>query len=225
MVWGKPSGRCGRLSRVSVGLMVFGVLAFSGPALAACGARDVPASPGAAVGVATSGAHGEAGTPSVAPAVTATVGPTVTAAVPAAEAIGTRTAPTIEAAATALAPTAAAASTMDAILAGTPATTTAGQLATAGGSVYAQYCAVCHGEQGQGVIGPALVGPAASFSTFRTAQELLTFDSAMMPLSNPGSLTPQQYVEVVAWILVENGYVSMDAPMSRASFGAISLTR
>ncbi len=215
MIEGKSSGGRSSAVRVSIGVMLFGILAFSGLTLVACGGTSAPAVPAGALGASTPAA-------TAAPA-TVTIGPTVTAAVPTAEAIGTTTAPTIQAAATMLAPTAIAAATMAAGSTSTP--TAAGQLATAGKAVYTTSCAVCHGDQGQGVIGPALVGPAANFQSFKNAQDLLTFISVMMPKTSPGSLTPQQYMEVTTLILVDDGFVSKDAPINNASFEGISLTR
>ena len=161
--------------------------------------------------------------PAATTAATATVAPAVASAIPTAEAIGTKTAPTVQAAATALAPTAVAAATAAAGAAGAP--TTAGQLADAGKTVYSTSCAVCHGNEGQGRIGPALAGPAANFSPFKNAQELLTFVSAKMPLTSPGSLTPQQYMDVVTFALVTNGVVSRNQPLTAASLEGIKLSK
>jgi mono/diheme cytochrome c family protein len=97
-----------------------------------------------------------------------------------------------------------------------PAVYTADQ-AAAGAGVYAQACAVCHGPVLEGIAAPALKG-----DTFRemaqaqqlTAETLLTVTVQTMPQSNPGSLTPDQYNQVTAYILQQNGYPAGDTPVT-----------
>lgn len=89
-----------------------------------------------------------------------------------------------------------------------PAVYTAAQ-ATAGAAVYSAQCGACHGGALEGVAGPALKGD--QFKAMATAQGLngLTLHqviSQSMPQTDPGSLTPDQYNEVVAYILQQNGY-------------------
>src|SRR5678816_3166849 len=83
-----------------------------------------------------------------------------------------------------------------------PALYTADQ-ATAGAAVYSQACAACHGAQLEGVAAPALKG--ANFGEMATAQSL-TVDALLdviantMPQSDPGSLKPDDYAAVTAYI-------------------------
>jgi polar amino acid transport system substrate-binding protein len=81
--------------------------------------------------------------------------------------------------------------------------------AQAGGIAYSRYCASCHGASLEGGAGPALKGTmftqlAAAQSL--TAQALLNVIVQTMPQSEPGSLAPEQYAAVVAYLLQENGY-------------------
>ena len=77
-------------------------------------------------------------------------------------------------------------------------------------------CAACHGQQLEGVAAPALKGPA--FGEMATAQAL-TADALLdviantMPQSDPGSLKPDDYNAVTAYILQQNGYPSGSAPL------------
>jgi len=89
-----------------------------------------------------------------------------------------------------------------------PALYTADQ-ATAGAAIYAQSCGACHGAQLEGVAAPALKGDvfgqmAAAQSL--TAQALLDVVANTMPQSDPGSLKPDEYAAVTAYILQQNGY-------------------
>ncbi len=227
MIKGKLSLRWNSVERVAVGLTAVGALTILGLTVAACG-PGAPAAPTAATVatqvVGTVAAAATAVSPTVSAAATA-IAPAAGAAAATAEAIGTKTAPTVAAAATALAPTAAAAATAAASAVGTATATTAGQLADAGQSVYVSTCAVCHGAQGEGKIGPALWGPNSNYGTFTSAQDLLTFIAYRMPLTHPGSLTPEQAMDVTAYLLVQDGLVQRNASLSNASFGGIQLKK
>lgn len=100
-----------------------------------------------------------------------------------------------------------------------PALYTAAQ-ASAGGAVFAQQCATCHGAQLEGVAGPALKGVAfhqMAAAQSLNAQSLLTVVSQSMPQDNPGSLTQDQYDAVVAFILQQNGYPAGTAALAATS--------
>ncbi len=170
-------------------------------ATAACGGS--PAAPTAAPTTAVKSATQPAATTGAALAPTAAA--VVTSGGPPAAA-ATTLAPTGVAVGTSVAPGAAA---------------TAGQLADAGKSVYADNCARCHGDQGQGVTGPALIGPSASYGRFSNADQLLSYISTAMPMDHPGSLTPQQYLQVTAYLLVQNNILQPGASMS--NLGSVPL--
>jgi polar amino acid transport system substrate-binding protein len=102
-----------------------------------------------------------------------------------------------------------------------PALYTADQ-ATAGAAVYSQSCAACHGPQLEGVAAPALKG--AAFGEMATAQSL-TVDSLLdviintMPQSDPGSLKPEDYAAVTAYILQQNGYPAGTTALAKGAAG------
>jgi mono/diheme cytochrome c family protein len=77
--------------------------------------------------------------------------------------------------------------------------------ATAGKAVYDASCASCHGAQLQGVSAPPLVGKGFSVSALTLSQfhQLVTTE---MPFDNPGSLKPEQYADVIAYVLAANCY-------------------
>jgi len=102
---------------------------------------------------------------------------------------------------------------------GTPADT----LATSGEEVYAAECAECHGEQGEGLIGPALIGDRAKLANYGTAQGVYDYVHTTMPQDAPGSLTDQQYLEVVSFLLLQNAFIQGNTPISEEGLGDISL--
>lgn len=102
-----------------------------------------------------------------------------------------------------------------------PALYTADQ-ATQGAAVYSQACAACHGAQLEGVAAPALKG--SNFGEMSTAQGL-TVDALLdviantMPQSDPGSLKPDEYAAVTAYILQQNGYPAGSAALAKGAAG------
>jgi len=94
--------------------------------------------------------------------------------------------------------------------------------AQAGVAVYSQACAACHGQQLEGVAAPALKGEA--FGEMATAQGL-TADALLdvivntMPQSDPGSLKPDDYNAVTAYILQQNGYPSGSTALAKGAAG------
>jgi mono/diheme cytochrome c family protein len=91
-----------------------------------------------------------------------------------------------------------------------PALYTAEQ-AEKGALAYYQNCAMCHGPsldgQPAGFSGPALKGanfadPSYDFHV----KDIFNFVAKLMPAATPGSLTPEQDVQVMAFLLQQNGY-------------------
>ncbi len=59
----------------------------------------------------------------------------------------------------------------------------------------------------EGVSGPALTGKLfASDKANLSVGDILTFIAVNMPATQPGSLPPDDYVQVMAYILQQNGY-------------------
>lgn len=88
--------------------------------------------------------------------------------------------------------------------------------AAEGAKLYAKHCAKCHGDAGQGKKGPAVVGkdalpldPPAKAKVrktqFHTAQDVAAFVAEKMPANKPGSLTADQYYDILAFDLKANG--------------------
>jgi mono/diheme cytochrome c family protein len=103
------------------------------------------------------------------------------------------------------------------------------QQAHAGVAVYAHSCLQCHGADLQGTAGPAVAGTAflktAKFDGW-TLADVRTTVFENMPFSNPGSLTPKQYANVMAFLLASSCYPAGPKPFpqsEQASFASIKL--
>lgn len=90
-----------------------------------------------------------------------------------------------------------------------------------GKAIYAMTCAGCHGEKAEGgAAGPTLSGPDFT-NGYKdgSAGALLNKISQDMPSNAPGSLEPQQYADVFAYILSVNKYPAgqTEAPKDAAA--------
>lgn len=75
-----------------------------------------------------------------------------------------------------------------------------------------QQCAACHGVRLEGRYGPPLSGPRFLGKWGgRSAEELRAFIATQMPLGRAGTLSPQQTLELVAYILQANGLARAEA--------------
>lgn len=110
--------------------------------------------------------------------------------------------------------------------------TTFQALAANAQSTYTQVCSVCHGADGAGGGGgsfPALWGSKATLGTysgnklFSDGQGMLNFISTRMPLTSPGSLTHQQYTELLAFILLKNNLVSPTTTFDESQLKTIAI--
>ena len=88
-----------------------------------------------------------------------------------------------------------------------------------GAKIFADKCALCHGDKGQGGIAARLIGgPAkASLNGGKTianywpyATTLFDFIRRAMPYTQPRSLTDQEVYSLVAFILAENKLIGED---------------
>ena len=71
---------------------------------------------------------------------------------------------------------------------------------------YSQRCSVCHGAQLQGAGAPSLKGGSFSLQwNGKTLKELHAYIHDQMPLGAGGLLKAQEYADIVAYILAQNG--------------------
>ena len=80
-----------------------------------------------------------------------------------------------------------------------------------GKPLYAQHCASCHGQSLEGAPSSPLAGErfmAKWGQGDRTLDELYYITKMQMPYGKPDSLSPQQYIDIVAFMLASNGYAA-----------------
>jgi mono/diheme cytochrome c family protein len=105
--------------------------------------------------------------------------------------------------------------------------------ADSGREVFASLCSNCHGEKGEGGIGPPLVGGQG---TLRSAKPLKTVGSywpyattvwdyinRAMPFNQPGLLKPAEVYAVSAYILNLNGIVGSNQVMDSKSLPKVKM--
>jgi mono/diheme cytochrome c family protein len=79
--------------------------------------------------------------------------------------------------------------------------------AKAGAAIFAAQCSVCHGQKLEGVSGPQLAGTDFIGKwTGQTADDLRDVIATEMPLTNPGSLKPNEVLQLLAYMLQQNKY-------------------
>ena len=96
-----------------------------------------------------------------------------------------------------------------------PAPLTVAQ-ADAGRNSYMTNCASCHGDDLAGNGAPALAGKgfAASQIGQLTAAQLYTYIQETMPYGQSSTLTSETYVNILAFIMEENGAKPGDQPLT-----------
>ncbi len=97
---------------------------------------------------------------------------------------------------------------------GVPALYTDAQ-AKSGASKYSDNCAQCHGDKLEGMSGPALKGALfASAKTGFSVGDILSFMSINMPATQPGSLAHDDYTDIMAYVLQQNGFPAGSAALT-----------
>jgi mono/diheme cytochrome c family protein len=94
-----------------------------------------------------------------------------------------------------------------------------------GGEAYAVACVACHAsELGGGPDAPPLTGPVfASRWSGRPIRELIGLVRGHMPHTFPSLLNDRTYLELVAFVLAENGLPAGAAPLTFATTGTLPL--
>jgi len=89
--------------------------------------------------------------------------------------------------------------------------------AEAGQGVYRRACTRCHGRELEGRNSSALAGPAfvrAWGQRSKSLDDLHYLIRTQMPVNRGGTLTDEEYLQVLAYILQQNGYEAGDEPLT-----------
>jgi mono/diheme cytochrome c family protein len=79
---------------------------------------------------------------------------------------------------------------------------------------YIGNCAMCHGTHLEGRSGPSLKGPNwANAKAAYTVGEVFSVVSQQMPAISPGQLPHDDYVQIMAYLLQQNGYPAGSTPL------------
>jgi len=92
--------------------------------------------------------------------------------------------------------------------------------AAKGGAAYARSCAECHGQDLEGKTSVALKGSRfiSKWADGRHSVDDLYFViRTQMPYGSPGTLSNEQYINIVAFVLQNNGYVSGNKELSASA--------
>ena len=102
-----------------------------------------------------------------------------------------------------------------------------------GKEVFAQNCAACHGENGQGGINDRLVGgqgtlgsdkPIKTVGSFWPyATTLFDYIHRAMPYQAPGSLSVDDYYAVAAYVLSLNGILPPDGKLDKETLPKVKM--
>ena len=99
----------------------------------------------------------------------------------------------------------------------------AGRQVAQGEAIYARRCAKCHGANGEGKMGPSLVGPQHHLSGYGTADVLFDYTRQVMPADRPGRMQEVEYWAVLAYLLKENGLLPPGTILESATAPQIAL--
>jgi cytochrome c len=104
---------------------------------------------------------------------------------------------------------------------------------TAGATVYAQKCQVCHGQQGQGGPMERLTGGVGTLASARaiktpvsfwpSATTIFDYVRRAMPTTAPESLTDDEVYAVTAYLLSIDGIVPQDAVLDAKSLPQVKM--
>lgn len=104
---------------------------------------------------------------------------------------------------------------------------------TQGRALFAEVCAACHGDNGQGGAADVLVGGRGTLATAKPiktigsfwpyAPTIFDYVNRAMPFNAPQSLTPDQVYAVTAYLLFLNGIVSEDTTLDATSLAKVEM--
>ena len=100
--------------------------------------------------------------------------------------------------------------------------------AAEGASIYAEKCAVCHGETGvegpvMPPVGPNEIWPKAAGAYWPYATTLFDYIRRAMPLEAPKSLSDDEVYALAAFLLERNGVIDADTAMTAETLPQVEM--
>jgi len=94
-----------------------------------------------------------------------------------------------------------------------------------GAKVYAQTCAMCHGDAGQGgaLVKFPIAGAGHQLAKYKTALGLFEYNQMLMPFDDPGKINDEQKWAVTAWLLHRSGLLAPGVMLGRDNAKSIEL--
>ena len=94
-----------------------------------------------------------------------------------------------------------------------------------GRAVFAETCAMCHGDAGRG--GPAYAnpiwGPGAQITKYRTAQGLFEYHQMLMPFDDPSRVPDDAKWAVTLYVLANQGVLPADGTLGPQNAGTVQI--
>lgn len=94
-----------------------------------------------------------------------------------------------------------------------------------GQSLYAEHCALCHGEDGRRGAGfqTPIWGERTQIGKFNTALGLFEYNQMMMPFDDPTRLSDAQKLAITAYMLANHGTIARNATLEAGSAAAVQI--
>lgn len=94
-----------------------------------------------------------------------------------------------------------------------------------GQRLYAENCAVCHGEDGRRGAGfqTPIWGERTQIGKFNTAFGLFEYNQMMMPFDDPTRLTDEQKLAITAYMLANHGAIARNATLEAGSATTVQI--
>ena len=94
-----------------------------------------------------------------------------------------------------------------------------------GARLYAEACAICHGQDGRRGAGyqTPIWGEGAQIRRFETAMGLFEYNQMLMPFDEPTRLNDAQKLAIIAYMLANHGAMPRDATLDAATAASIRI--
>lgn len=94
-----------------------------------------------------------------------------------------------------------------------------------GQRLYAENCAVCHGDDGRRGAGfqTPIWGERTQITKFNNALGLFEYNQMMMPFDDPTRMTDEQKLAITAYMLANHGAIARDATLDAGNAATVRI--